>query len=223
MNRLLSMPHVWKGSCALKSILYLRLKKKVVAEPGQLLRMKDVCRLVSLQNVEHLLEIPVYTATLEHGNFAVVEFIELVALIQQQSPEMDPRLVGPAQMIIEIRTVTRMPKMIAVVLVWALLFVGSGMAIMNFHMDVSMKEVQQQIYYFVTGQHVSRPWLIQIPYSFGIGMGMILFFNHLFKKRFNEEPSPMELEMFSYQETIDQYVINDEKQKAVQRTDENRR
>jgi stage V sporulation protein AA len=207
----------------LKAILYLRLKKKVYAEPGQLLRMKDVCRLASAQNIAHLLEIPVYTATLAHGNFAVIDSIELIALIQQQSPEMDPRLVGPAQMVIEIRTTTRMPHRIAVGLVWALLFVGSGMAIMNFHTDVSMREVQQQIYYFVTGQRVSQPWLIQIPYSFGVGMGMILFFNHFCKKRFNEEPSPMELEMFSYQEMIDQYVINDEKQKAAQRTDGNRR
>ncbi|MFP3360102.1 stage V sporulation protein AA, partial [Planococcus sp. SIMBA_143] len=38
-------------------------------------------------------------------------------------------------------------------------------------------------------------------------------FNHLFKKRFNEEPSPLEVEMFNYQQDLDQYVIvheNDE-------------
>jgi stage V sporulation protein AA len=36
---------------------------------------------------------------------------------------------------------------------------------------------------------------------------MILFFNHIFKKRINEEPSPLEMEMFNYQQNIDQYVI----------------
>jgi stage V sporulation protein AA len=99
-------------------------------------------------------------------------------------------------------------------LVWIILFVGSGLAIMNFHTDVSMQEVHERIYYLVTGRHENQPLILQIPYSIGIGTGMILFFNHLFKKRFNEEPSPMELEMFLYQEAIDQYVINDEKQKV---------
>ena len=35
---------------------------------------------------------------------------------------------------------------------------------------------------------------------------MILFFNHVFKKRLNEEPSPLEVEMFNYQQDIDNYV-----------------
>jgi stage V sporulation protein AA len=203
-----------------KSTLYVRLQKKVMAEPGQLLRMKDVCQVVSEQDVAHLLAIPVHTTTLEHGNFAVIDAIQLIDLIQKRYPNWDCQVIGPAQVIIEIRTSTRMPKILSVLVVWALLFVGSGMAIINFHIDVSMKELHERMFHLVTGHAMNRPWLIQIPYSFGIGLGMILFFNHIFKRRFNEEPSPMELEMFSYQETIDQYVIQDEKQKAAQRLHE---
>ena len=98
--------------------------------------------------------------------------------------------------------------------VWLLLFVGSGLAIMNFHTDVSMKEVHERIYYLMTGMHHSRPLILQIPYSLGIGLGMVLFFNHLFKQKFNDEPSPLELEVFMYQESIDQYVIDHEKTKG---------
>lgn len=36
---------------------------------------------------------------------------------------------------------------------------------------------------------------------------MVLFFNHVFQKRINEEPSPLEVEMFQYQQSLDQYVI----------------
>ncbi|MDD1367314.1 hypothetical protein PTB13_04110, partial [Bacillus sp. MHSD17] len=46
-----------------------------------------------------------------------------------------------------------------------------------------------------------------IPYSLGLGLGMVLFFNHVFQKRINEEPSPLEVEMFQYQQSLDQYVI----------------
>jgi len=39
---------------------------------------------------------------------------------------------------------------------------------------------------------------------------MVVFFNHLFKKKWNEEPTPLEVEMFLYQENIDQYVVAEE-------------
>ena len=44
---------------------------------------------------------------------------------------------------------------------------------------------------------------------------MILFFNHVFKKRFNEEPSPLEVEMFNYQQDLDQYVIMNENKESM--------
>jgi stage V sporulation protein AA len=73
----------------------------------------------------------------------------------------------------------------------------------------------------LTGIHDKHPLLLQIPYSIGIGAGMILFFNRLFKRRFNEEPSPMELEVFLYQEAMEQYIIHDEKQKMGRTTHAN--
>jgi len=82
---------------------------------------------------------------------------------------------------------------------------------MNFHTDVSMEQVHQRIYYLVTGAYNARPLILQIPYSLGIGLGMVLFFNHVFKRKLNDEPSPLELEVFLYQENIDQYVIDHEK------------
>jgi stage V sporulation protein AA len=90
------------------------------------------------------------------------------------------------------------------------LFIGSGLAIMNFHTDVSMPEVHQRLYYLITGRAESQPLLMQIPYSLGIALGMILFFNHFFQKRINEEPSPLEVELFLYQQNVDQYYIQHE-------------
>ncbi|MNP81772.1 hypothetical protein D3C76_1802270 [compost metagenome] len=42
---------------------------------------------------------------------------------------------------------------------------------------------------------------------------MIIFFNHLFKKKWNEEPTPLEVEMYLYQENLNQYVIAEEYEK----------
>lgn len=88
---------------------------------------------------------------------------------------------------------------------------------MNFHTDVSMMQVHERIYYLITGEKSHQPLWMQIPYSIGIGLGMILFFNHIFQKKINEEPSPLEVELFMYQQSLDQYYIQNEN-KENQRT-----
>jgi stage V sporulation protein AA len=44
----------------------------------------------------------------------------------------------------------------------------------------------------------------------GVGLGMLVFFNRLFRRRFNDEPNPLEVEMFMYQENVNHYVITEE-------------
>ena len=46
---------------------------------------------------------------------------------------------------------------------------------MNFHADVSMLAVHQRIYELMTGKKVDHPLILQIPYSIGIGAGMVHF------------------------------------------------
>ncbi len=100
---------------------------------------------------------------------------------------------------------------------WLLLFVGAALAIIYFHEDVSMQQVHQRLYYMVTGESNKKPLLFQIPYSLGLGLGMILFFNHVFQKRINEEPSPLEVEMFQYQQSLDQYVMMNENKEMIKK------
>ncbi len=45
-------------------------------------------------------------------------------------------------------------------------------------------------------------------------------FQSFFKKRINEEPSPLEVEMFQYQQSLDQYVIMHENKEAMRRMDD---
>src|SRR5699024_18549 len=91
-------------------------------------------------------------------------------------------------------------------LVWVLLFIGTAMTIMNFHLDVGMQDVQQKLHLLFTGKENEFPLLIQIPYSIGLGLGMIIYLNHWFKTRINDEPSPLEIELYNYEVNIDEYV-----------------
>ncbi|PTX50872.1 stage V sporulation protein AA [Melghirimyces profundicolus] len=190
--------------------VFLQMKKRIRAKPDQVLRVGDVA-VVLAEKKEELESLPVSRPNDMEGDLAIVDLMDVIRVLRVKDPDLDIRTVGLPQTLVEFHSPRTIPPAAAVAAVWLLLFVGSGLAIMNFHTDVSMKEVHERIYYLMTGVQTSRPLILQIPYSLGIGLGMVLFFNHVFRGKFNEEPSPLELEVFLYQENIDQYVIDHEK------------
>lgn len=198
----------------LTPIVYVRLRKRVSASPGETVKLGRIAQLLTEPELERTLsELPIIRADESNGNIALVDMMHIVRTIRTACPNAQVEHFGEPHVLIEIAKKAKQPNRIALGVVWLLLFIGSGLAIMNFHEDVSMMEVHQRLYEMITGRYVEHPYWLQIPYSFGLGAGMVLFFNQLFKKRFNEEPSPLEVEMFTYQESLNHYVITEEYQK----------
>ena len=195
-------------------MIYLRLRQKKKVPPNKELLIGDIAQLIGEDKTcAKVEEIPIYQVTKEDKNLVVIDVMKVIIAIQKVMRNIEVQVVGPTQTIVEVQYPKKKLAPVYFVFIWFLLFIGAALAIMNFHEDVSMREVHQQIYKIVTGIDNPKPLLLQVPYSFGLGIGMVLFFNHLFKKRFNEEPSPLEVEMFNYQQDLDQYVIvheNDE-------------
>lgn len=191
----------------MQGIIYLRMKKHYQTSEKKKIRLGDIAHISGNETiVAKLNQIVIYEIVKEDLQVCIIEGFTVVQKLQKHFPELDLQLLGPYQTIIHITKKRRLPRVTFVLVVWLLLFVGSAMTIMNFHYDVSMQSVQQRLHYLFTGEEEKYPLWMQIPYSLGLGLGMILFFNHVFKKRFNEEPSPLEIEIYKYQQDIDQYV-----------------
>ncbi|MGN8647121.1 stage V sporulation protein AA [Gracilibacillus sp. HCP3S3_G5_1] len=188
--------------------VYIRLKKKIAVEKNHLITLQDIAFVTgNIDYLKQLETLKIYQIKEEDNNVSVIDGFHLLDKLVAAYPFLSVELLGGNQVIVEIKKDNKKANIFLILLIWLLLCIGSAMAIMNFHYDVSMEEVHQGLYYLLTGERVNKPLWIQIPYSIGLGLGMILFFNHIFKKRFNEEPSPLEVEMFNYQQDLDQYLI----------------
>ncbi|QAS50718.1 stage V sporulation protein AA [Halobacillus litoralis] len=187
--------------------VYIRTKQSIYVQPLSKVRLADVARVTgSKRHMPELEQMVLHQVAEEDRNIVVIDSFMIVEQVLDKFPQMELELIGPNQCVVHVEKHKRQPSPILICAIWILLFIGAAMAIMNFHYDVSMQSVQQKLHFMLTGEEEEHPLWIQVPYSIGLGIGMILFFNHWFQKRFNEEPSPMEVEIFNYQEDLDHYV-----------------
>lgn len=191
--------------------LYLRFRKNIHIRNGEAVTLGKVADMFTEPAL-----LPQITALVlirpeeEDGNRLLVDMMQVTRRVKELFPHMQLVHFGEPHALIQVVETERKCHPLLFAAVWLLLFIGSGLAIMNFHEDVSMPAVHARICELLTGERPERPYWLQIPYSLGIGIGMVLFFNHVFKKKFNEEPSPLEVEMYLYQQSLNQYVVAEE-------------
>ncbi|MBM0064544.1 stage V sporulation protein AA [Alkalicoccobacillus gibsonii] len=192
--------------------LFVRMKPRIDASLHQVLTLHQLANLSGDQTIiKRIGHLAVYQIQPTDGSRVQIDIMTIIASIHSIFPKLDIQVVGSVNTVVYVRQPQKRLRPLYIALVWLLLFVGSGLAVMNFHEDVSMRAVHIRLYYLVTGEETLYPLWLQIPYSLGLGIGMVLFFNHFFKKRFNDEPSPLDVEMFNYQQNLDQYVVQKDK------------
>lgn len=204
----------------MEKTIYIRMRNRVQVKPEESLYMKDIAQIIANEEIYEKLAMLQVLKVRPKDHIHIIDVMKVIQYITGIFPEYEVQAVGPPQTIIEVIYKKKGMSIPFFILVWFLLFFGAALTIMNFHEDVSMQTVHQRLYLIMTGKEVAKPLLFQIPYSIGIGLGMILFFNHVFKKRLNEEPSPLEVEMFNYQQSLDQYVILHENKESVKHLDD---
>lgn len=209
------------GVNVLEKTIYIRMRNRVLAKPEESIYLEDIAQIIAPETIiPKLKKLKVHQISVHDRNIVIIDVMKVIRLISTLIENADVQTIGPAQTIIEVMLKKKQMSIPFFILIWFLLFFGSAMAIMNFHDDVSMRSVQEKLYKIITGVEDSKPWIFQIPYSIGLGLGMILFFNHVFQKRINEEPSPLEVEMFNYQMDLDNYVIIHENKESMKRTND---
>lgn len=93
------------------------------------------------------------------------------------------------------------------IFVCVICFCGAAFAIMTFNNDVSVTDAFDQIYLLVTGTSSDGFTILEISYSIGLGLGIVVFFNHFAHWKITTDPTPLEVEMRLYEENVCKTLI----------------
>lgn len=132
--------------------------------------------------------------------------------LQAQFPEVSFSVLGETDFIVEYKPEKKgtAPKVLEwgkTVFVCLTVFFGSAFTIMTFNKDASVEEVFSLIYKLSEGAERSRPGELEIAYSIGLPIGIILFFNHFLRKKIDSDPTPLQVQMRQYEKDVNATII----------------
>lgn len=140
----------------------------------------------------------------------VVSVLKIVEKIHQEYPSIEIQNMGPPDIIVTYEAqkkhypVLHWTKVGMVVLIT---FFGAAFSIMAFNNDVDTPKLMGQIYEQIMGYPKEGYTIMELMYSIGVVIGILVFFNHFGKKRFSVDPTPMEVEMRLYENDIQTTII----------------
>lgn len=146
----------------------------------------------------------------------VVSVLKIIACIHENYPGVEVQNLGETDIIVtyeEQNTSGAAMHVIKTVFVSLLTFSGSVFAIMAFNNDASVSKLFSQIYEFVMGTKSDGFTMLELGYSLGITIGILVFFNHFGKKRFTVDPTPLEVQMRVYENDIQTTLIENASRK----------
>ena len=200
-----------------KEKLYLAVNKKATVNPNQKVLVKDIGEVYcSNQIIQNNVENTEIAPDHKKEDWDYMTAIEIGQIILNTFPTIDLELLGEVEILIEFKSETHkmaLWKFIKIAAVCIVLFFGSSLALINFHEDVNSSKTMKDLYYTFTGERKENPLLMVIPYSIGIGVGVITFFSRVISSSLRrvKEPGPMEIQLYLYDKDMEETILNETK------------
>lgn len=195
--------------------VYIRLYKtsKIQGKPKVLI--KDIARVSCPDKLKHSIEELVILQPFEstHKHYSV-SIIDLIQTIQKAYPDVSIKSVGDMDGMIdyngEEEKINHPLEWLKVAFGCVIVFAGTAIAIMAYQTDVSLRATFSALYQVFTGEVTDNPVWITVPYSIGMPLGIVIFFNHIGSKKLTDDPTPVEVEIDTYEKQVDDTIIDAE-------------
>lgn len=138
--------------------------------------------------------------------------LKVIRLIGQEFPEITVNPVGEPDFIVEYKPekqgkFTKVSEWAKTLFVAVAVFFGSAFTIVSFNKDAAVNEIFPMIYRLTEGTERTGPGELEIGYSLGLPLGIVLFFNHFLRKKIDSDPTPLQVQMRQYEKDVNSTII----------------
>lgn len=140
----------------------------------------------------------------------VISCLKLVKQMEECYPNICVEVVGEPDVLVELISVNKhkgWQQWLKIVLVCLVSFFGTAFTIMAYHNDVGINELFSEVYRMVMNREPQGLNILEISYSVGLAVGIIVFFNHVGGRRLTKDPTPIEVAMRNYETDVDMTLL----------------
>lgn len=193
--------------------IYIKPVEKAQVVRNRNVQLKDVAEVfLDGQTAGEAERLVVFQIPEEKKKTYLVSVLDIIRELSRKYPGASISNVGEMDILVEYlpEPEKKQPVWTAakVLVISLILFAGASTTIMCFHSDAQLPLIFQNVYYIFFGENREMPAMLSIPYSVGLGLGIILFFNHFSKITLTEDPTPIEIEMTTYEKEANASIID---------------
>lgn len=140
----------------------------------------------------------------------VISILRIIEIIHEQYPTLEIQNMGETDLIVtyeDQKTPNQLIHWLKTIGVILITFCGAAFSTMAFNNDVDTTKLFAKVYELVAGEPSNGFTILEMTYSIGLVIGILVFFNHVGRKRFTIDPTPMEVEMRLYENDIQTTLI----------------
>ena len=194
-----------------KKIVYLKADLNVIISNPVVL-LSDIVKMYSTDKelVTKLRQEVIFKVTEPKTTKYAITILKLIEAIQEKYPEVIVSNEGESDIVVEYIKPGKEKKIreiLKTVFVSLTVFFGSAFTIMTFNQDVSVKEVLGLFHHLVMGDSSEGIGIIEVFYSIGLPIGIIVFFNHFSKIKMDTDPTPLQVQLRLYEANESKAII----------------
>lgn len=192
-------------------VLYLKAEQNAEVMQAQVC-VKDIASVYCSDSsiTSKVKALKIYQFQEEKRKRQVISILRVIELIEKECPAVTVESVGENATLIELVNAGRhktMAQTVRLIFVMLISFFGTGFTIMAFHNDISINRLFSRVYEQVMGYTPQGYTILEITYSLGLAVGIIVFFNHIGGRRLTKDPTPIEVEMRVYETDVNKALI----------------
>lgn len=197
--------------------LYLKIDQNVVVNAYQV-HLQDIASMECTNEavLRQLKQKKIYTfqekdtAKQKKTRIQVFSVLNIIKQIHEDYPDLEVQNVGESDFILECKAgivENKALEIVKAVVLCIVIFFGAAFTIMTFNNDVGVGEVFMDFYQQVMGTESNGFTVLEVCYSIGLFLGIMIFFNHVGRKKITHDPTPIQVEMRTYEKDVDTTFI----------------
>ncbi len=197
----------------MEEILYIKIEQNIpVAKREITFRDLGTLYCTNKKIVQKLENTVFYTLPAHGPQKTIFTIAKVYEVIHKTYPNLQIENLGERDFIIDFEKPDHKEKgkvmeYTKTIFVSAIVFIGAAFTIMTFNEDVNVSGVFDKVYQLVMGTTKQGGSIIEICYAIGLPVGIIVFYNHFRRKKIKEDPTPIQVEMHTYEEQVNKSLI----------------